>query len=108
MAVVDLKIKIKDVTRDRYHALSIISDGIIWLLEAGFGGALHAYDASNLTNELYNSRMNGSRDSLGSFVKFTVPTVANGKVYAGTGNSLAVFGLIKSPGRVQGRLNQTH
>ena len=48
-------------------------------------------------SELYNSQMKGSRDSLGSFVRFTVPTVANGKVYAGTGNSLAVFGLLNQP-----------
>jgi hypothetical protein len=58
---------------------------------------LRAYDASNLANELYNSQMNGSRDWLGPFVRFSVPTVANGKVYAGTANSLAVFGLLNQP-----------
>jgi len=73
------------------------SNGIVWLLEGGAGGTLHAYDASNVANELYNSQMEGSRDSLGSFVRFTVPTVANGKVYVGTANSLAVFGLLDQP-----------
>jgi uncharacterized protein (TIGR03437 family) len=73
------------------------SNGIVWLLEGGSGGTLHAYDASNVAIELYNSQMKGSRDSLNSFVRFTIPTVANGKVYAGTGNSLAVFGLINQP-----------
>lgn len=71
--------------------------GIVWLLEVAGGGTLHAYDASNVTHELYNSRMKGTRDSLGSFVRFTIPTVANGKVYAGTGNSLVVFGLLNQP-----------
>jgi uncharacterized protein (TIGR03437 family) len=73
------------------------SNGIVWLLEGGSGGTLHAYDASNVANELYNSLMKGPRDSLGSYVRFTVPTVANGKVYAGTGNSVTVFGLINPP-----------
>jgi uncharacterized protein (TIGR03437 family) len=73
------------------------TNGIVWLLEGGYGGTLHAYDATNVANELYNSQMKASRDSLGSFVRFTVPTVANGKVYAGTGNSLAVFGLLNQP-----------
>ena len=73
------------------------SNGIVWLLEGGSGGTLHAYDASNVARELYNSQIKASRDSLGSFVRFTVPTVANGKVYAGTGNSLAAFGLVNQP-----------
>jgi uncharacterized protein (TIGR03437 family) len=73
------------------------SNGIVWLLEGESGGTLHAYDAANVADELYNSQMKGSRDSLGSYVRFTVPTVANGKVYVGTGNSVTVFGLIYQP-----------
>ncbi len=73
------------------------SNGIVWLVEPGFGGTLHAYDASDLANELYNSQMNSSRDALGPFVKFSVPTTAAGKVYVGTGNALAVYGLLNPP-----------
>jgi uncharacterized protein (TIGR03437 family) len=71
--------------------------GIVWVVEAGSAGTLHAYDAGNLAIELYHSQMNPGRDALGSFVKFSLPTVANGKVYVGTGDSLAVFGLLDQP-----------
>jgi uncharacterized protein (TIGR03437 family) len=71
-----------------------VSDSIVWLLEGS--GTLHAYDASNLGRELYNTNQNGSRDALGDTVKFSVPTVANGKVYAGTQASLAVYGRMTS------------
>jgi outer membrane protein assembly factor BamB len=67
-------------------------DGIVWVLESS--GVLRAYDASNLGKELYNSNQNGARDTLGEYVKFSVPVVANGKVYAGTQNSLVVYGLL--------------
>ena len=68
------------------------ADGIVWTVEPSGNGRLHAYDASDLSKELFNS---GKRtaDSLGSYVKFSTPTVANGAVYAGTQNSVAVFGV---------------
>src|SRR6202030_1250446 len=72
-------------------------DGIVWVLESSGGGILRAYDAANLANELYSSGLNRARDALGSYVKFSTPTIANGRVYAGTQNSLAVYGLLGSP-----------
>jgi uncharacterized protein (TIGR03437 family) len=69
------------------------ANGIVWTLEGSDGGVLRAYDATNLANELYDSSQNKARDALGSYVKFSTPTIANGKVYAGTQNSLAVYGL---------------
>ena len=75
---------------------TISSDGvgnaIAWVLDAA--NMLHAYDARNLGNELYNSNQNAARDAMGRYVKFTVPMVANGKVYVGTQNSLIVYGLL--------------
>ena len=55
---------------------------------------LHAYDATNVASELWNnSQATGSRDKAGNAVKFTVPTIANGKVYIGTRTEIDVFGL---------------
>lgn len=78
------------------------SNAIVWAVENSSPAVLHAYDAADLSNELYNSNQaSKSRDHFGSGNKFIVPTIANGKVYVGTTNSVGVFGLLNggtSPG----------
>jgi PQQ-like domain len=60
-------------------------------------GVLRAFDASDLTHELWNSLQNKARDDLGLFAKFAPPTVANGKVYLATfSNQLCVYGLLNT------------
>jgi len=74
------------------------SSGIVWQItgnphDTSIPGTLRAYDASNLSNELWDSDMNGD-DSLGPIMKFVSPTVANGRVYVPTfGNVIMVYGL---------------
>jgi hypothetical protein len=79
-------------------ASSATANGIVWAIDtarygpnsvASTGGpaVVHAYDATNLAKELWNSSQNATRDQAGNAVKFTVPTVANGKVYVGTRGS---------------------
>jgi outer membrane protein assembly factor BamB len=73
------------------------SGAVLWVLDNGSFRSraptvLHAYDATNLATELYNGS-NHPEDQAGPAVKFSVPTVANGKVYVGTQNSLAVYGI---------------
>jgi hypothetical protein len=73
------------------------ANGIVWAHEnAGSGAAvLHAYAASNLATELYNSsQAANSRDAFGSGNKFITPTIADGKVLVGTTSGVAVFGLL--------------
>lgn len=70
------------------------SNGIVWAAENTSPAALHAYDASTL-HELYNSNQaSNGRDQFGNGNKFITPTVANGKVFVGTTNSVGVFGLL--------------
>jgi hypothetical protein len=60
------------------------ANGILWTIDPA--GQLHAYDAGDLGRQLYQGSVGGS-------VKFSTPTIANGKVYAGAMDSLVVFGL---------------
>ena len=77
------------------------SNGIVWALERlpkvnnHFPpGILHAYNAANVSQELYNSNQAGTRDVPGPGITFSIPTVMNGKVYLGTGSELDAFGLL--------------
>jgi hypothetical protein len=71
-------------------------NAIVWALESPSGGAgvLHAYDATSLSNELYNSNQAaGGRDSF-TGNKFITPVIVNGKVFVGTPTGVAEFGLL--------------
>ena len=81
------------------------SNGIVWATEVGCYGTaaspcggptvLFAFDASNVLMELWDSSQAlNQRDQAGNAVKFTVPTVANGKVYIGTRTEVDVYGLL--------------
>lgn len=70
------------------------ANGIVWALDCDptKAAVLHAFDASNIATELYNSNQNAG-DLLDKGVKFTVPTIAHGKVFVGTQSTLTIFGL---------------
>jgi hypothetical protein len=80
------------------------TNGIVWAIErqdnfkqnpGNRPAVLHAYDATNVAFELYNSSQAGMRDRAGPATKYQVPTIANGKVYVGTQTELDVYGLLK-------------
>jgi hypothetical protein len=75
--------------------------GILWayLPESGDAnhavvpGELRAFDAADVSVELWNSSQNRPRDSPGAFAKFTSPTIANGRVYLSTfSRAVCVYG----------------
>jgi len=70
------------------------TNGIVWVVENGGTGVLHAYDATNLATELYNSNQAANSRDQFSGNKFITPMVANGKVYVGTQSSVTAFGLL--------------
>ncbi len=79
------------------------ANGIVWVVDApsmkSTTAQLHAYQASNVSLELYNSEQNSTRDTLGRGIRFSVPTVANGNVYvgskSGSTDSLYIYGLLQ-------------
>jgi hypothetical protein len=71
-------------------------NAILWAVENSNPAVLHAYNATNLAVELYNSNQADSgRDILGPGNKYITPTIADGRVIVGTTNSVAIFGLIQ-------------
>lgn len=73
------------------------ANGIVWIIEADnqndHNEVLRAYDANNLATELYDSNQDLNRDNPGQYIKYAVPTIANGKVYVGSRTTLDVYGL---------------
>jgi hypothetical protein len=72
------------------------TNGILWAvqrIDATTPGVLHAYKATDLGAELYNSNQAGARDTLDIAAKFNIPLVANGKVYVASVSQLTVYGL---------------
>ncbi|MGA8506055.1 MAG: hypothetical protein WB762_10655 [Candidatus Sulfotelmatobacter sp.] len=80
------------------------TNGIIWDIDnSAYDGSdpsqsgpsvLHAYEATNVATELYNSSQAGSRDTAGAASKFTSPTIAGGRVFVPTSTELDVYGLL--------------
>jgi len=79
------------------------TNGIVWAADvSNYGGIgppsapaiLHAFDATNVAHEFYNTTQAANRDVMGNAVKFVTPTIANGKVYVGTQSEVDVFGLL--------------
>jgi hypothetical protein len=77
-------------------------NGIVWLIETKVwndynstrASILHAYDAANVSRELYHSEQNSARDRGGLTVRFAIPTIANGRVYIGAKGEVDVYGLL--------------
>jgi hypothetical protein len=77
------------------------NNAIAWLLQTdtfyqGAPAILHAYNATNL-EEIYNSNQAGTRDQPGLAQKFSIPVIADGKVFVGGGFEVSVFGLLQAP-----------
>jgi len=75
-------------------------NAIVWILSTKVWNGpdqpaiLFAYDAANVSRELYNSTQNPTRDRAGNALRFTIPTVANGRVYVPTKRRIDVYGLL--------------
>ena len=72
------------------------TNGIVWTMaNDGIAAVLRAYDATDLGKEIYNTEQAASsRDRFGPGNKFITPVITNGKVFVGTTNGVAVFGLL--------------
>ena len=71
------------------------SGAIVWAVENNNGGVLHAYDATNLDDELYNSNQAANGRDQFHDNKFITPMIANGKVFVGTPTGVIVLGMLQ-------------
>jgi hypothetical protein len=73
------------------------SNGIVWIYEKSASGVaiLHAYDANNISKELWNSNQNAERDGMGTGISFGTPVVADGQVFASYDSNVAVYSLLQ-------------
>ena len=75
-------------------------NGIVWIVSTKVWNGpdqpavLFAYDAADVSRELYNSTQNPTRDGAGYALRFTIPTIANGRVYVPAKRRIDVFGLL--------------
>jgi hypothetical protein len=82
-------------------------NGIVWVIQTkGWRSSdrfavLRAYDAANVSHELFNSETNAARDRAGACLRFTIPTVVNGRVYIGTKSEVDVYGLLPTAGKTK-------
>ena len=84
-------------------------DAILWVVETkewneshmDRPAVLHAYDARDITHELYNSEQKSERDRANMTVRFAIPTIADGHVFVGARGQLDVYGLLNPGSRSQ-------
>ena len=74
-----------DIDNSSYNSINPVASG---------PAVLHAYDATSVANEMYNSTQAGRRDQAGQALKFTVRTIANGRVFVPTADELDIYGLL--------------
>jgi len=71
------------------------SNGVVWMIgQDNDNAVLCAYNANNVTNQIYTAEDAGSRDAAGGYVKFVPPVVADGKVFVATKTNVTVYGLL--------------
>jgi len=107
-AVVNGKLSPKAASGNRFSGVSATpavsangtKDGVVWVLYSkGWNSpdrpaVLYAYDAENISRELYDSEQDPSRDRAGLALRFNIPTVVNGHVYVGAKREVDVYGLL--------------
>jgi uncharacterized protein (TIGR03437 family) len=79
------------------------TNGVVWISPFVGGGSLEAYDATDVSKRLFTSTADPA-NGLGGWSEFTVPTIADGKVFVSAGNQLVVYGVLNSTAGTTGAL----